>query len=117
MGNLMDTPGTSTNSDELHPQKRRSPRVKRSLPVTVAWSRRDGLRIREQGETTDVSREGALLKMKSQISVASEVTLNRPGGSQPPNKAKVKRVSPDSGSQSFGIGVELSDTEQDYWET
>ena len=83
----------------------------------MAWSRRDGLRIREQGETTDVSREGALLKMKSQISVASDVTLSRPGGSQPPNKAKVRRVSQDTEGQSFGIGVELHNTDQDYWET
>ena len=96
-------------------EQRRSPRVALTKPVVLAWSRKDGLRIREHGETTDVSAQGALVKMKSQVSVASEVTLNRPGVAQS-NKAQVKRVAKDATEQSFKVGLELTTPVED-WES
>ena len=93
--------------------QRRSPRLPLTRPVVLAWSRKDGLRIREHGETTDVSAQGALVKMKSQVSIASEVTLNRPGMPQS-SKAHVRRVAKDATEQSFQIGIELATPVEDW---
>src|SRR5258708_1130278 len=94
-------------------EQRRSPRVPLTRPVVLAWSRKDGLRIREHGETTDVTSQAALLKTKSQVLVASEVTLNRPGMPQS-NKAHVRRVAKDGTEQSFKIGIELATPVEDW---
>ncbi len=59
-------------------ERRRSQRVLLVIPVEVAWTTAEGLRVAENAETEVVNAHGALLRMKTFLPISVEVELMRP---------------------------------------
>ena len=103
--------------DFLHPaekDRRRSQRVLIVIPVLVAWTNKDGIRIKEEAHTEVVSRHGAMLRLKGSMQVGSEVEVSRPQVQQA-TRGKVVWVGKPDAEGIGRVAVELSETSDEFW--
>jgi hypothetical protein len=103
--------------DFLHPgekDRRRSQRVLIVIPVLVAWTNKDGVRIKEEAHTEVISRHGALLRIKGSLHVGSEVEVSRPKVHQS-TKAKVVWVGKPDAEGFLRVGLELTVPSPEFW--
>ncbi len=94
--------------------QRRSQRVLLAIPLEVAWTRQDGVRVIEHAQTEIVNRHGALLHVETPIPTATQVKLLRPhqGLSTP---ARVVGKYPSQQDGLSRIAVELSVPSEQFW--
>ena len=102
--------------DLLHPEKdrRRSQRVLIVIPVSVSWTTKEGVRVKEEAHTEVVSRHGALLRFKGSLPVGAQVELSRLRTGAASHAKVVWAGKPDAD----GIGrvaVELTETSDEFW--
>ena len=95
-------------------EQRRSQRVLLVIPLEVAWTRQDGVRVIEHAQTEIVNRHGALLHVETPIPIATQVKLLRPrqGLSTP---ARVVDKYPHQQDGLSRIAVELSVPSEKFW--
>lgn len=63
---------------DSHSNRRRSSRLRVTIPVVVSWTNSRALTVRARGETEIISLHGALVKMDIDVPAGSEVLLSRP---------------------------------------
>lgn len=98
--------------------RRRSGRVYVVMPVTVTWTNRAGMRLREHGETQVISRHGALLRvllsLKASVPLNTEVQLSRPASSEAA-RARVVWAGDLRPDGTVLVGVELTAPTETFW--
>jgi hypothetical protein len=114
----MPTPPQPEAAPPPHDDRRRSVRVYVKLPVTVVWTNRAGMRVREPAETQAISRHGALLRvllsLRTGIPVGTDVELHRPGTADKA-AARVVWASEPRPDGAVLVGVELAQPSDTFW--
>jgi len=87
-------------------ERRHSRRIQVVAPVVVTWMAADGRWSREYGHTVDVSRNGALLRVRRQLPIGQVVELAH-GRALCWTAARVVRNSLGAASSEVSVGVEL----------
>ncbi len=102
--------------DILHPEKdrRRSQRVLIVIPVSVSWTTKDGVRVKEEAHTEVVSRHGALLRLKGSLPVGLQLELNRHTTGRSSHAKVVWSGKPDADGMGR-VAVELTETSDEFW--
>jgi len=94
--------------------RRRSQRVLIVIPVLVAWTNKDGVRIKEEAHTEVISRHGAMLRLKGSMAMGAEVEVTRPQVHQS-TKARVVWVGKPDAEGFVRVGLELTVPSAEFW--
>ena len=94
--------------------RRRSQRALVVIPVTLTWTTKGGVRVRERAETEVVSATGALVRCKVQLPAASEIELRNPLTNLAA-KARVMGASKPSNDGLSRIALELTVASDTFW--
>ncbi len=95
-------------------ERRRGQRVLLIVPVEITWETKDGLRVKEHGETEVVSQHGAMLKLGTKLLVGSQLEISRPAL----GKTVQARVVGTSNAGADGlarVAIELSSPSENFW--
>jgi len=93
-------------------ERRRSQRISLTLPVCLAWEKGDGIYVRENAHTENISTHGALLRMEHALSLHSAVTVDRGGRV---TVARVVRCGLPGAEGWRPVGVELVYPNEVFW--
>lgn len=105
----------TANTPPSGAERRRSQRVLLVIPVEVAWSTREGLRVQEHAETEVVNAHGALLRMKTLLPISEEVELIRPRTSQLTRARVVWAGDVAEEDEMTRVAVELAVPSETFW--
>ena len=101
----------SSQASPASPNRRRSQRALLVIPVDVAWTKEDGVRVKEPAETEVVNAHGALLHLNVRLPLKMEVVLtNRL--TQQSTRARVVRRWEDG---KLRIAFELVEASEMFW--
>ena len=95
-------------------EQRRSQRVLLGIPLEVAWTGKDGVRVIDHGQTEIINRHGALLHVETPIPLATQVKLlRRRQGLSTPARVVGKYPSQEDGLSR--IAVDLAVPGEEFW--
>ena len=95
-------------------ERRRSTRVLLVIPVEVAWTSPNGVRVQEHAETEVVNVHGALLRTKARLPKGSVVELTRLRTHEK-TRGRVVFTSESGLDGLFRAGVELDMPGEKFW--
>ncbi len=96
------------------PNQRRSQRALLVIPVDVAWTKEDGVRVKETAETEVVNAHGALLCLDVRLPLKMEVVLTNRLTQQSTRARVVRKYLPrEDGKQR--IAFELVEASETFW--
>jgi hypothetical protein len=98
----------------MGPERRRSRRIQHFLSAEIVWHSGEGIYVREQAETENVSPHGALLRLKPATPLSQTISL-RPAGGGSWQVAKVKRRETDSPDGWTHIAIDLAEPSEAFW--
>ncbi len=95
--------------------RRRSPRILLTIPVVVQWTDVQGEVFEEPSTTKLVNAYGALLSLKRNVPMGTEITLSNviTGAT---TRARVIWYGGRSRNNENEVGIELADASPDFWE-
>ncbi len=98
----------------MGPERRRSQRIQHFLCTEIMWHSGEGIYVREQAETENVSPHGALLRLKPATPVSPTISLRSAvGGSW--QVAQVKRRESSSPDGWTHIAIDLAEPSEAFW--
>jgi len=87
-------------------ERRRNPRIRVVAPVVMIWRMANGTCVRENGRTLDVSRSGALVRLRQQLPFGQVVAFAH-GRARCWTQARVVRNDSQTAGGDNLVGVEL----------
>ena len=110
MADLSETPAVGGRPQD----QRRSQRVTLVVPLELAWTTPEHVRMQEHAETVTVNAQGALLRTKTPLPPTGEVKLTRPRMHQSA-RARIVRVEQPDTEGWLRIAVELLLPGEAFW--
>ena len=105
-------PATTANS--IGGERRRSPRVRLTVPLEVVWTQEGGVRVSQQAETELFNAQGGLLRMKTGLPIPMEIRLINPQ-TQETARARVVGYRESRPKGVVRVAVELASASRTFW--